>query len=68
MTAATRTATEEVYTLLGVRQDGVASMVDLVDGDLAIVRRRAEAMLREHASCHGVEIWRDGGLLEKLAR
>ena len=61
-------AIEEVFTLLGVRRDGVASIVDLVaDGGVA-AHRRAEAMLREHASCEAVEIWRDGALIEKVIR
>jgi hypothetical protein len=61
-------AIEEVYTLLGVRRDGVASVVDLATGDGAGARRRAAALLREHASCEAVEIWLDGGLVEKIAR
>lgn len=60
--------TEDVYTLLGVRQDGIASVVDLVADGPAIARRRAEALLREHASCEAVEVWRDGGLVEKILR
>jgi hypothetical protein len=32
------------------------------------VRRRAETLLREHASCEAVEVWRDGGLVEKILR
>ena len=61
-------AIEEVYTLLGVRPDGVASVVDLVADDAAQARRRAEALLREHGSCEAVEIWRDGGLVETVSR
>ena len=60
--------TEEVYTLLGVRQDGVASVVDLVADAADIAHRRAEALLQEHASCEAVEVWRDGGLIEKIVR
>lgn len=59
---------DDVYTLLGVRRDGIASVVDLVADDAAIAHRRAEAMLREHASCEAVEVWRDGGLVEKIVR
>lgn len=60
---------DEYYTLLGVRPDGVASVVDLVpSSDLPPVRDRAEALLREHASCTLVEVWREGSLIEKLAR
>jgi hypothetical protein len=62
-------ATEDYYTLLGVRADGVASVVDLIAaGDLTFVRTRAAAMLKEHRSCEAVEVWRDGDLLEQLAR
>jgi hypothetical protein len=60
---------EDYYTLLGVRPDGVASFVDLIATvDLTFVRNRAEALLREHRSCNSVEVWRDGTLLEQLAR
>ena len=60
---------ECIYTLLGVRPDGVASVVDLVDAeDLAMARLRAQALLREHLSCHLVEVWRDGALVDQLAR
>jgi len=61
-------AIDDVYTLLGVRRDGVASVVDLQPGDVADARARAERLLREHDSCVAVEIWRDGGLIEKVAR
>lgn len=61
-------AIDDVYTLLGVRRDGVASVVDLHPGDVAGARARAQGLLREHESCVAVEIWRDGGLLEKIAR
>ena len=58
----------EVFTLLGVRRDGVASVVDLVADDVVSARRRAQALLTEHASCEAVEVWRDGGLVERVAR
>ena len=61
-------AIDEVYTLLGVRRDGIASVVDLVADGAGHARRRAEALLREHASCDAVEIWRDGSLIEKVVR
>ena len=62
-------AAEDVYTLLGVRRDGVASVVDLVaTPELPKARARAEALLREHASCATVEMWRDGALIEQFAR
>ena len=48
-------ATEDFYTLLCVRPDGVASVVDLVaTRDLSIVRHRAEALLNEHLSADTV--------------
>ncbi len=60
---------EEYYTLLGVRADGVASVVDLIAASgLPRVLDRASAMLREHRSCDMVEVWRDGSLLETLTR
>jgi hypothetical protein len=58
----------EVFTLLGVRRDGVASVVDLVADGAANARVRAEALLKEHASCEAVEVWRDGALIEKVLR
>jgi len=62
-------STEEVFTLLGVRGDGVASIVDLVAGEgLPAVRSRANWLLKEHASCRVVEVWRGGALVEELAR
>lgn len=67
MDAATHTDT--AYTLLCVRADGVASVVDLVaTDDLHEVRYRAQALLREHRSCVHVEAWRDGALVEQFAR
>lgn len=60
---------ETFFTLLGVRPDGVASIVDLVAAeDLLMARRRAQALLREHLSCNTVEVWRDGALVEQLTR
>ncbi len=57
------------YTLLGVRPDGVASVVDLVAVEDALVARsKAHALLREHLSCTLVEVWRDGDLVERLSR
>jgi hypothetical protein len=61
--------TEQFYTLLGVRPDGVASVVDLVAADdMEDARHRARALLREHQSCDSVEVWRDGALLDQLTR
>lgn len=60
---------EAFYTLLGVRPDGVASIVDLVAAeDLLMARRRALALLREHQSCNLVEVWRDGAMVDQLTR
>ena len=62
-------ATEDVFTLLGVRGDGIASIVDLMAAeDLPSVRSRARWLLKEHASCRVVEVWRGGALVEELAR
>lgn len=59
----------ETYTLLGVRADGIASVVDLMPAEaLADIRARAAWLLREHASCQVVEVWRDGVLIEQLGR
>lgn len=62
-------ATEEYCTLLCVRADGVAPVVDLAPWtDLANLQRRAKRLLAEHASCEAVEVWRDGALLERVVR
>ena len=62
-------SSEEFYTLLGVRPDGVASVVDLVAvDDLPSARDRAQALLREHLSCNMVEVWRDGAMVDQLSR
>jgi len=58
----------DVFTLLGVRRDGIASIVDLVADEVGAARRRAHALLKEHASCEAVEVWLDGGLIEKIVR
>jgi hypothetical protein len=58
----------EIFTLLGVRRDGIASVVDLVADGAAAARHRATAMLKEHASCEAVELWCDGALIEKIER
>lgn len=69
MNSAVQQEAEQYFTLLGVRPDGVASVVDLVvAADLAAARRQADALLREHQSCSVVEVWRDGALIEQLAR
>lgn len=66
--ALTTNITEDVLTLLGVRRDGVASIVDLVADGPAYARRHAEALLREHASCEAVEVWHGGAMIEKIVR
>jgi hypothetical protein len=69
METATLESLEDYYTLLCVRADGVASVVDLVAApDLDLVRSRATALLREHRSCDNVEVWRDGAMLEQVGR
>jgi hypothetical protein len=60
---------DDVITLLGVRGDGVASIVDLMPAEgLSAVRSRARRLLEEHASCRVVEVWRGGSFVEELAR
>ena len=60
---------EAYYTLLGVRADGVAPVVDLVlaDGPEAL-RASARALLAEHASCDAVEVWRGAAMVERVTR
>jgi hypothetical protein len=61
--------TEQYFTLLGVRPDGVASVVDLVAAEHEDdARRRAAALLAEHKSCASVEVWRDGAIVAELSR
>ena len=67
-TALTFEVTDDVLTLLGVRADGVASVVDLEPNGLPSARARARAILAEHLSCKTVEIWREGALLTRVAR
>lgn len=60
---------EDYYTLLGVRPDGVASVVDLLLAEaVEAAKSRAQALLAEHASCRTVEVWRGGALVWSLAR
>ena len=62
-------SSEDFYTLLCVRADGVASFVDVYAAeDLERVRDHAAALLREHLSSRKVEVWRDGALVEELDR
>jgi hypothetical protein len=60
---------DDYYTLLGIRADGAASVVDLVlvsEGDM--LTDRADALLAEHASCHQVEVWRGSDLVKRFER
>lgn len=60
---------EDFCTLLAVRADGIASVVDLSPGaDVAPALVRARRLLAEHASCVRVEIWRDGAMIEQIDR
>lgn len=65
----TAEAADTYYTLLAVRADGVAPVVDLLeaDGDHSPHDRAAD-LLKEHASCEIVEVWRGGVLVERLGR
>jgi hypothetical protein len=59
----------DYYTLLGVRLDGAVPVVDMAPvADHELARRRAAFLLREHASCSHIEIWKDGALVEALER
>jgi hypothetical protein len=60
---------EAYYTLLGVRADGVAPVVDLILAEgLESIRASARALLAEHASCDSVEVWRGAALVERVSR
>lgn len=62
-------AGEDYCTLLCVRADGIAPFVDLTPWtELSHIQARAQGLLREHASCEAVEVWRGGLLLERIAR
>lgn len=69
MSLTTSDGRDGVYTLLGVRADGVSTVIDLVpSGPPDTVLRTAAALLSEHASCDSVEVWRGSVLIEKLTR
>ncbi len=52
-----------------MRSDGSAPVVDIVPSiELQDVRAHAHRLLREHASCETVEIWRGGFLLQRMTR
>jgi hypothetical protein len=60
---------EDYYTLLGVRADGVASVVDLLLAEgTGPLRARAMKLLADHASCQTVEAWRGAVLVERFSR
>jgi hypothetical protein len=59
----------DYYTLLGVRADGAVPVVDVAPvADDELARGRAAALLREHASCSKIEIWKGGLLVGSLER
>ena len=67
--ALTITAGEEDCTLLCVRADGVAPVVDLAPWtELEHLQTRARRLLREHQSCDAVEVWRGGALVDRIVR
>ena len=57
-----------MLTLLGVREDGVASIVDLVPDGLARAKARATVLLDEHPSCKLIEVWREAALVVRVRR
>ncbi|MGA0608232.1 hypothetical protein ACO2Q0_19745 [Phenylobacterium sp. VNQ135] len=65
----TISAAEEYCTLLCVRADGVAPVVDLAPWtELEQLQTHARRLLGEHRSCHAVEVWRGGALLDRIER
>jgi len=65
----TMESVETYYTLLGVRADGVAPVVDLILAEgLEAIRASARALLAEHASCDSVEVWRGSVMVERVTR
>ena len=62
-------ASDDYYTLLCVRADGFAAVVDLMPADSgSSLQDRALALLAEHASCQSVEAWRDTELVSRFSR
>ena len=60
---------DELYTLMGVREDGIAPVIGVVPArDNAVALAEAQSFLAEHRSCATVEVWKDNQLLAKLAR
>jgi hypothetical protein len=62
-------APDGYFTLLCVRADGFAAVIDLVPAESdSGLRDRALALLAEHASCQSVEAWRDSELVRRFNR
>ncbi|MDP3173800.1 MAG: hypothetical protein Q8M88_05140 [Phenylobacterium sp.] len=59
---------EDYYTLLGVRADGVASVIEVLMAAMPSVRHKADSLLAEHASCVHVEVWKGATLVDRFAR
>lgn len=60
---------EDFYTLLCVRADGVAPVVDLAPAESgAALRDRVAALFAEHASCDSVEVWLGASLVDRFSR
>ncbi|MDB5445189.1 MAG: hypothetical protein JWQ97_506 [Phenylobacterium sp.] len=63
------TTEDELYTLMGVREDGIAPVIGVVPArDRAVALAEAQSFLAEHRSCATVEVWKDNQLLAKVAR
>lgn len=69
MSQASAVEVSDYYTLLGVRADGAVPVVDMapVASD-ELAEGRAAFLLREHASCSRIEIWKGGLLVGSLDR
>jgi hypothetical protein len=62
-------APDSYFTLLCVRADGVAAVIDLLPAESCLgLQDRAMALLAEHASCQAVEAWRDAELVRRFHR
>lgn len=60
--------TEAIYTLLGVRQDGVAPVIQMTPAEgPAEALSEARSFLAEHRSCCFVEVWKDGALVDTVS-
>lgn len=59
---------ETIYTLLGVREDGVSPVIQLTPATTrAQALREARSFLAEHRSCAAVEVWKDGALVQTVS-